>query len=92
VLYLIHFDQPFGHAQHYLGFCEDGHLEARVARHRAGNGARLMARVTAAGIGWQVVRTWKGDRKRERRFKKRSHRERCPICRGGWKRPNSVQE
>lgn len=79
--YLIHFEQPYRHAQHYLGWTED--LAHRLRRHRAGNGARLLAVVQAAGIGWQLVRVWFGPRAYERRLKRRhSNRRLCPICRG----------
>lgn len=48
VCYLIHFERPYRHARHYLGWTVD--LEARLAKHRAGNGARLLRVATAAGI------------------------------------------
>src|SRR5215510_1113752 len=81
VIYLIHFDQPYKRARHYMGFTDD--LEERLSRHRAGNGARLMEVVTAAGITWRVARTWQGDRKLERRLKSRKEAPRlCPVCSG----------
>jgi predicted GIY-YIG superfamily endonuclease len=84
VIYLIHFDRPYRHARHYLGYCrtpED--LAARLARHRAGRGARLLRVVQGAGIGWHVARTWPdGDRTRERRLKNNRNGPRyCPVCR-----------
>ncbi|MCI0390329.1 MAG: endonuclease [Acidobacteria bacterium] len=79
VCYLIHFDQAYKQARHYMGFTDD--LEARLERHRAGNGARLMEVITAAGITWRVARTWQGDRKLERRLKRRKSAPTfCPIC------------
>lgn len=81
-VYLIHFDRPYHHAQHYLGWASD--LDARLTRHRSGKGARLLAVVTAAGISWRVVRTWIGGRGYERRLKRRHGPYRlCPVCRGG---------
>ncbi len=84
-VYLIHFDENFGHARHYLGFCENGNLEDRIATHRAGghNAARLLQVIGAAGIGWQVVRTWKNvDRNFERKLKnKKKSSTLCPVCR-----------
>ena len=78
-VYLIHFDLPYRHARHYLGWTRD--LSARLSDHASGRGARLMAVVTAAGIGWDVVRTWNGTRSDERRLKRRGGRARlCPIC------------
>jgi hypothetical protein len=81
-IYLLHFDAPFGHARHYGGFAEgdaDG-LAARLAQHGTPHGARLLLHVKAAGIGWRLVRTWRGTRATERRLKGWSWKERCPIC------------
>lgn len=81
VIYLLHFDRPFGHARHYLGWTGDGRLESRLAHHAAGTGANLLRHVAAAGIGWTLVRTWTGDRSRERALKVRGgHSRKCPAC------------
>lgn len=79
-VYLIHFNRPLGHAQHYLGWAVDH--EARIQAHAKGKGARLMAAVVRAGISYQVAKLWHGvDRHFERRLKNRgSHRRICPIC------------
>jgi len=77
-LYLIHFDEPYKHARHYLGFTKD--LESRIKSHQAGSGANLMKVITEAGISWQVVRVWYGDRHLERKLKKHSSTRYCPIC------------
>lgn len=79
-VYLIHFDRPLGHARHYVGWTED--LVERIRQHDRGNGARLMAAVTEAGIRWNVVRTWDDvDRHFERRLKRQKNTHRfCPIC------------
>lgn len=79
-VYLIHFDRPFGHAQHYVGWASC--LAARIAHHRKGTGANLMKHVTRAGINWQVVRTWENtDRNFERRLHNRKNTAQlCPIC------------
>jgi predicted GIY-YIG superfamily endonuclease len=62
------------------GWTED--LPARLARHRAGDGARLLAVIKTAGIGWTLARTWPGTRALERRLKRRGgHARLCPICR-----------
>lgn len=84
-VYLIHFDEPFHHARHYLGFCEDGNLAARYERHQAGRGSKLLRAVAAAGIGFEVVRTWEGvDRNFERALKNQRNAPRlCPRCREG---------
>ncbi|MEW6657399.1 MAG: endonuclease [Thermodesulfobacteriota bacterium] len=79
-IYLLYFDQPLAHAQHYVGFAEN--LEARLEQHRKGNGARLSAAFAEKGIGFTVARTWPGDRSEERRFKNMKMAPRmCPICR-----------
>jgi predicted GIY-YIG superfamily endonuclease len=80
-VYLIHFEHPYQHAKHYLGFTTD--LAARIADHRAGVGSRLLQVVNDAGIGWQVTRTWQGDRKFERQLKRRKETPAlCPVCAG----------
>lgn len=82
MVYLIHFDKPYGHARHYIGYTED--LEKRVHEHECtNNGARLLQVVKAAGIKFNVVRTWEGDRKLERKLKNRKNSKcLCPVCRG----------
>jgi predicted GIY-YIG superfamily endonuclease len=79
-VYLIHFHRKLCHAQHYLGFAEN--LEDRVEKHKNGTGARLMEVITEAGIGWEVVRTWAGGRRLERKLKNQKKAPRlCPLCR-----------
>jgi predicted GIY-YIG superfamily endonuclease len=80
VVYLIHFERSYVHAAHYMGWTED--LPARLACHQSGHGARLMAVIKAAGIGWTLAGTWPGTRALERRLKNRGgHARVCPICR-----------
>lgn len=80
-VYLIHFDRPYKHAQHYLGWAKN--LERRIKQHRSGDGSRLMQVVTEAGIPWRVAKTWDGGRKLERELKRQHHGPRlCPICKG----------
>jgi len=82
MIYLLHFDQPYRHARHYLGFVESD-LEARLERHASGQGARLLAVLKAAGIGWSCVRTWPGSRSFERQLKNQKRSTRlCPVCAG----------
>lgn len=81
-VYLLHFASRYGHAGHYLGWAAD--VDARLAEHAAGRGARLLAVVRAAGIGWQLARTWRGGRRLERRIKTLGGLARvCPLCRPG---------
>jgi predicted GIY-YIG superfamily endonuclease len=78
-VYLIHFDRPYKHARHYIGWASD--LDARLTEHAAGRGARLLAVVKAAGIGWTLARTWTGSRVRERQLKNQGGASRrCPAC------------
>jgi predicted GIY-YIG superfamily endonuclease len=96
VVYLIHFEQPFGtanpartnrkrpykpHARHYCGWASK--LIDRVRQHAQGQGSALLRAVNKAGIGWQVVRTWKeADRHLERKIKNtHSLPKYCPVCR-----------
>ncbi len=85
-VYLLHFvrklgnqDNPRGQAQHYIGFAEHD-LAARLERHHAGNGSRIMAAVAKAGIPWVLARVWEGGtRADERRLKSLKHASRlCP--------------
>lgn len=79
-VYLIHFECPYQHARHYLGFTDD--LPACLDRHLDGNGGRLLRVFRDAGISYRVVRTWEGDRALERKLKRRKGSSRlCPICR-----------
>lgn len=80
-VYLLHFDRAYAHARHYLGYTEN--LAARLERHRAGNGARLVQVINQAGITWQCVRVWeRADRELERRLKRQHNTARfCPLCR-----------
>ncbi len=78
-VYLLHFDRPYKHARHYTGWTDD--LAARLARHASGDGARLLAVAYAAGIRWQLARTWDGPRARERQLKRQGGASRhCPMC------------
>jgi hypothetical protein len=79
-VYLLHFDRPYKHARHYIGYTP-GSVRNRVALHRKGQGARLMAVVAGAGIGFKLARTWPGGRARERQIKRQGGASRCcPMC------------
>jgi predicted GIY-YIG superfamily endonuclease len=93
-VYLVHFDRPYKHARHYLGFTSRT-LGARLAEHEDGKGARLMQVIREAGIGFVLARVWRRatrtDERRLKRFKSTCTRL-CPICREGaapkkWRRP-----
>ena len=79
-VYLLHFDRPYRHAQHYVGWT--GNLDLRIRQHRAGVHSPLMWAVRDAGIGFRVARIWYGV---TRRFERRMHQMRrlkwlCPLC------------
>lgn len=81
VVYLLHFDTPYKHARHYIGWTE-GPLEKRLSEHAAGQGARLMSVIRRHGIGFQLARVWGGTRQRERAIKRQGGASRvCPLCR-----------
>ncbi len=78
-VYLIHAERRLHHAQHYLGSTND--LQARIAQHRAGTGAKLLAAFNQAGIAWSVVRLWPGGYAQEKALKRRNNgRDLCPVC------------
>lgn len=78
-IYLIHFRERYRHAGHYTGWTSD--LDSRLAEHAAGRGARLLAVVAAAGIGWELAGVWPGTRNQERALKRRGGAgRRCPLC------------
>lgn len=78
-IYLLHFERRYRHAGHYTGSTTC--LHRRLEEHRSGTGARLMEVVVSAGIGFELARTWNGDRARERQLKKQGGASRhCPLC------------
>jgi predicted GIY-YIG superfamily endonuclease len=85
VVYLIHLDRklgsdhPKGGAGHYLGTTIN--LDRRLAQHRDGTGARILAAATARGITFDVVRTWNSGRGVERQMKRQHNAPKlCPRC------------
>lgn len=90
MVYLLHFDKPVGgRAWHYTGYCADDGLEARLVRHKSGNGARILAAAVQQGVAWVVAATFTGYRDIEKQLKMKKHASRfCPIC----KKEKHVQE
>lgn len=79
MVYLIHFSRAYKHARHYLGSAED--VNERLETHRKGQGARLTQVAADAGITFEIVRTWQGSRKEERKLKNRHNAPKlCPVC------------
>lgn len=78
-VYLLHFDIPYKHAKHYLGYTRN--LDLRIEAHRKGNGAHLIKVISQAGITFTLARTWQGNRSLERKLKNQHNSPRlCPIC------------
>lgn len=79
-IYLVHFDRPYKHARHYLGFSEN--LDARLKAHHNGAGARLLRVVREAGINFKLSQVWIGTKSLERKLKNRKKSsDFCTICR-----------
>jgi predicted GIY-YIG superfamily endonuclease len=79
VVYLLHFDRPYRHAAHYTGWTTN--LFGRIEAHETGHGARLLAVIRQAGIGFTLARTWPGTRITERALKRQGGASRrCPLC------------
>ena len=80
VVYLLCFSRPYRHARHYCGWSGDDVLD-RLEQHASGRGARLMAVIHEAGIGFTLVRTCEGTRLTERAIKNAGGAVRyCPLC------------
>lgn len=83
-IYLLHFDQPYKHAKHYIGWTTN--LSERLADHMLGlsESGRLMAVIKEAGIGFSLARIWtEATRDFERSLKNRGGASRiCPMCKG----------
>jgi predicted GIY-YIG superfamily endonuclease len=79
VVYMLHFEQPYQHAKHYVGWTED--LLERLDQHAAGHAARLTTVIYQAGIGFTLVRLCEGTRSTERAIKNAGGAVRyCPSC------------
>jgi predicted GIY-YIG superfamily endonuclease len=79
VIYILKFSDTLGNVKHraryYLGYCEPGRLNGRLAEHRAGIGAAITRAAVERGYSLEVVASFPGDRTLERQLKRRkSHR------------------
>lgn len=85
-VYLIHLDRPLKRAKHYLGYSALESVKDRLARHKAGYGARLLAACNEQGIDYHIVRIWECTTTRTAKQLERSLKKRhdtpnlCPIC------------
>jgi predicted GIY-YIG superfamily endonuclease len=78
-VYLLHFDQPYKHARHYVGWTRN--VRRRLAEHMAGRGVPLTIAARGAGITLVLARMWPGGPDRERQIKRQGgHARHCPLC------------
>jgi len=78
-VYIVHFDRPYHHARHYLGWSHFPY--ERFAAHDAGHGSPLVRAVRRAGIGIWLALLVEGGRDLERWYKRqRSTPRYCPHC------------
>jgi hypothetical protein len=93
-LYLLHFHRRLGtgkHSiQHYLGFTPD--LDARLDKHRRGQGARITQVLKERGIVWDVVAVWPDNRQIENALKLHSATQICTVCTPSPRIPLIVQQ
>lgn len=82
-IYLLHFDPPYKHARHYLGWTEGDDPWPRIIRHLQGQGSPLVRAAVESGSLVTLARTWSdSDRYKERRIKNGGGLRRvCPVCR-----------
>lgn len=88
-VYLLHFEKPYKHARHYLGFSETDPRKpgGRIEKHSNGNGSRLCSVIKDKGIKFVVARVWENvDRCFERKKKGNGGVRACPICRNEKKK------
>lgn len=81
VVYLLHLNRKFKHAQHYLGTTSN--LNERIARHRAGRGSAMLRAAANAGIGFKLARKWPHSSfLTEQKLKAIPRKKLCPLCAG----------
>jgi hypothetical protein len=79
-VYLLHFEAPFKHAQHYIGFSQA--ITDRLVEQLRGGGAKLVQHVIAAGIPIVLAKEWENvPQTFEYQLKNRGGARRiCPVC------------
>lgn len=84
-VYLLCFHKPLGNpqthtAKHYLGYTSSG-IQRRLEEHKNGNGAAITRALVELNIGFDLVRTWNGNRALERLLKAHHNPSLfCPRC------------
>jgi hypothetical protein len=80
MIYILHFEPAYEHAQHYLGFTTKSG-EERAHDHRGHNGSPLCRAALASGSQVILVAEFPGTRSMERELKERKNtRALCPRC------------
>ena len=100
MLYLLHFERPLRNgSQHYLGYSKDEKtLKRRIQSHRKGldwqnGGAKITQHLYEDGIGFKVVRVWKGTPYDEKRLKSyHNHKRYCTLCRKKTAKVKGLEE
>jgi hypothetical protein len=95
-VYMLQFSGALGNEPHsartYLGYCDDGRLDDRLAEHRAGRGVAITRAAVEKGYSLELVASMPGDRALERWLKNKKdsraalrwmHKQLilCPGCR-----------
>ena len=77
MIYILKFSGKLGNEKHqaefYIGYCEEGRVNERLAEHRNGQGAAITRAAVERGFELTIVLTLPGDRKTERRLKNRNN-------------------
>lgn len=87
-VYVLHFDPPYLHAGHYIGFTEHEDVAQRLEEHLAGRGSPLIRAAVANGSRVEIAHVFvNGSRGFERRIKNMGSAARwCRLC-GKRERP-----
>lgn len=92
MIYVLHFDRPFKHARHYVGFTSRKKCDVRIEQHLSGKGSPLVRAVVAEGIEVSVSLTMEGTRTQERAIKNQKNAAFiCPICKIGFRKKKTEQ-
>lgn len=81
--YLIHCEDEYGSAEHYLGSTREDQLARRLRQHGNGSGHRITAALRYTHPRWQLAKLWKSP---DRTWEHALHRVNevgilCPLCR-----------
>lgn len=82
VVYMFHFAEKVGNAQHYVGSTTVLNFTRRMRDHSHGSASALTAEAVKRRIDLWIARTWfTSDRGLEQRLKAASRYSlKCPIC------------